>query len=431
MPLNEAQLYFNYGDTVSGIEVMLTDPEADMAMLPALTKAGGPMTRAVPWQDINSAWFEAIQVESNVMFLILSLIIMVAALHIVSDLIMLPNDDATDIAILRTMGATRGAVMRIFFIAGASIGVSGTLICFVIGVVFCANIENIRQALSKLTGTPLFDPTVYFLSRMPAEMAPGQVTAVVVMALALTFLATLYPSWRCAMSEVLKLENITRRYKEGEGQLEVFSGLDISVHTGEIVALVGQSGAGKSSLLHIAGLLEAPTSGEIYIEGMPVSGLPDAERTRIRRDRLGFVYQAHHLLPEFDALENVVLPQMIAGHTRADAAKEATRLLTVLGLGQRLTHRPAQLSGGEQQRVAIARALANKPRLLLADEPTGNLDSRTAGGVFEALIAITRAEGLAALIATHNFELASRMDRTLLLDQGRLVEGPKRQHTQN
>ena len=230
------------------------------------------------------------------------------------------------------------------------------------------------------------------------------------------------------MSEVLKLENITRRYREGEGQLEIFSGLNLSINRGEIVALVGQSGAGKSSLLHIAGLLEAPTSGEIFIEGQPVSGLPDAERTRIRRDRLGFVYQAHHLLPEFDALENVVLPQMIAGKSRADAAKEAARLLTVMGLGKRLTHRPAQLSGGEQQRVAIARALANKPRLLLADEPTGNLDPRTAGGVFEALIQITRAEGLGALIATHNFELASRMDRALLLHQGKLVEGLQAPH---
>jgi lipoprotein-releasing system ATP-binding protein len=225
------------------------------------------------------------------------------------------------------------------------------------------------------------------------------------------------------MSDVLRLENITRRYREGEGQLEVFSGLDLSLKAGEIVALVGQSGAGKSSLLHIAGLLEAPTSGEIFIEGVAASRLPDAERTAIRRDRLGFVYQAHHLLPEFDALENVVIPQMIAGKSRAAARAEGERLLTVLGLGQRLTHRPSQLSGGEQQRVAIARALANKPRILLADEPTGNLDPRTAGGVFEALIEITRAEGLAALIATHNFELAARMDRALLLDQGKLVMG--------
>jgi len=225
------------------------------------------------------------------------------------------------------------------------------------------------------------------------------------------------------MAEVLKLENITRHYKEGEGQLEVFSGLDLSLKAGEIVALVGQSGAGKSSLLHIAGLLEAPTSGEIFIDGVAASGLDDGRRTGIRRSTIGFVYQAHHLLPEFDALENIVLPQMIAGKSRGEAAKEATRLLELMGLGQRLTHLPSQLSGGEQQRVAIARALANSPRILLADEPTGNLDPRTAGGVFDTLIAVTRSEGLAALIATHNFELASRMDRALLLHQGKLIEG--------
>jgi lipoprotein-releasing system permease protein len=198
MPLEEAQDYFNYGDTVNGIEVMLADPDSDLRLLPALTKAGGPAARAVPWQDLNSAFFEAIQVEANVMFLILSLIILVAALNIISGLIMLVKDKSADIAILRTMGATRGAVMRIFFIAGASIGVTGTILGFAAGVLFCANIESLRQALSKLTGTPLFDPTVYFLSRMPAQMDPGEVASVVVMALVLTFLATLYPSWRAA-----------------------------------------------------------------------------------------------------------------------------------------------------------------------------------------------------------------------------------------
>src|SRR6202012_3077950 len=225
------------------------------------------------------------------------------------------------------------------------------------------------------------------------------------------------------MADMLRLENISRRYKEGEGQLEVFRDLNMSLEAGEIVALVGPSGAGKSSLLHIAGLLEAPSAGEIYINSVAASRLPDQERTRIRRDTIGFVYQAHHLLPEFDALENVVMPQMIAGKSREAASREAARLLTTLGLGQRLTHRPAQLSGGEQQRVAIARALANKPRILLADDPPGNLDPRPSGGVFDALIGITRSEGLAALIATHNFELAARMDRALLLHQGRLVAG--------
>ena len=226
------------------------------------------------------------------------------------------------------------------------------------------------------------------------------------------------------MSDVLRLEKVSRHYKEGtKSDLVVFSDLSLSLRPGEIVALVGQSGAGKSSLLHMAGLLEAPSSGDIYIAGAAVSGLSDGERTRIRRDQLGFVYQAHHLLPEFDALENVMLPQMIAGKTRSEARTEATRLLSVLGLAQRLSHRPAELSGGEQQRVAIARALANKPKILLADEPTGNLDPRTAGGVFDALIAITRAQGLAALIATHNYDLAARMDRALLLHEGKLVEG--------
>ena len=172
----------------------------------------------------------------------------------------------------------------------------------------------------------------------------------------------------------------------------------------------------------MAGLLEAASEGEIWIDGVAASVLPDRERTRLRRDRIGFVYQAHHLLPEFNALENVMMPQLIAGQSKLAAAKEARRLLKSLGLGNRLTHRPAQLSGGEQQRVAIARALANHPSLLLADEPTGNLDPKTASGVFDALVALVHAEGLAALVATHNTELAEKMDRSLLLHEGRLLD---------
>ncbi len=198
MPLDEAQAYFNFGDTVSGLEVMVADPEADLEMLPDLLKAAGPQTRAVPWQDINTDYFEFVQVQRNVMALILSLIILVAALNIVSGLIMLVKDKSRAIAILRTMGATRGAVMRVFLIAGMSVGVTGTFIGLVLGVVFCANIESIRQVLQSLTGTPLFDDTVYFLAKMPATVDPMEVTGVVLMALVLAFLATLYPSWRAA-----------------------------------------------------------------------------------------------------------------------------------------------------------------------------------------------------------------------------------------
>ena len=223
------------------------------------------------------------------------------------------------------------------------------------------------------------------------------------------------------MSEpTLKLDRVARRFPEGDGVLEVFADISAELVPGELVALVGPSGAGKSSLLHMAGLLERPSAGEVYLGGIAASSLADVERTRLRRDMIGFVYQAHHLLPEFDACENVMLPQMIAGKSRTEARAQAERLLAIMGLSARLEHRPSQLSGGEQQRVAIARALANAPRLLLADEPTGNLDPRTATGVFEALVNIVRNEGAAGLVATHNLELAVKMDRVLVLHEGRL-----------
>ncbi|HWE07369.1 MAG TPA: lipoprotein-releasing ABC transporter permease subunit [Rhizomicrobium sp.] len=198
MPLDEAQLYFSMGSNVNGLEVMIRDPERVSAMVAPIARAAGPFSRIVTWQDMNSSLFAALQVERNVMFLILTLIILVAALNIVSGLIMLVKDKSGDIAILRTMGAARGAVMRVFLIAGASIGVFGTLLGFGIGVIFCLNIESIRQFLSSLTGTELFNPEIYFLSRMPAEMDPGEVISVVAMSLSLSFLATLYPSWRAA-----------------------------------------------------------------------------------------------------------------------------------------------------------------------------------------------------------------------------------------
>jgi lipoprotein-releasing system ATP-binding protein len=220
----------------------------------------------------------------------------------------------------------------------------------------------------------------------------------------------------------LCLEKVERHYDQAGSPLEILRGADFCLWAGQSAALVAPSGAGKSTLLHIAGLLEKPDAGEVFIAGEATSCMNDAARTTLRRGEIGFVYQFHHLLPEFSALENIMLPQMIGGISRREASDRAGQLLHYLGLSARAKHRPAELSGGEQQRVAIARAVANGPRLLLADEPTGNLDPKTADHVFKALDAIVRATGLATLIATHNMELASRMDRRVTLHEGLVVE---------
>jgi lipoprotein-releasing system ATP-binding protein len=224
------------------------------------------------------------------------------------------------------------------------------------------------------------------------------------------------------LKPALELRSVSRVYGMGEHQLTVFSKQSLTVNAGEAVALIGQSGSGKSSLLHMAGLLERPSSGEVLIAGQNCTHMDDVSRTRIRRIGIGFVYQFHHLLPEFTALENVVLPQLIAGHTEEKSEIRARELLSRLGLAKRMTHRPAELSGGEQQRVAIARALANRPLLLLADEPTGNLDPATAEMVHQEFLHLIREEGLGALMATHNLELGRRMTRMLVLREGRLVK---------
>ncbi|MBS1036979.1 ABC transporter ATP-binding protein [Gluconobacter cerinus] len=224
-----------------------------------------------------------------------------------------------------------------------------------------------------------------------------------------------------AQVPALKLENLTRRFRSGEETLEILSNAEFTLYPGEIVALVAPSGTGKSTLLHLAGLLEAPTEGAVYIGGNAVSGLSDSVRTAVRRDQIGFVYQFHHLLGEFTARENVMLPQLVAGVSAKVAKARAEDLLGRFGLSHRLNSLPGRLSGGEQQRTAIARALANRPKLLLADEPTGNLDVGTSDHVFDELLRAVREEGVAALIATHNQELAARMDRTLTLRDGKLV----------
>jgi lipoprotein-releasing system ATP-binding protein len=221
---------------------------------------------------------------------------------------------------------------------------------------------------------------------------------------------------------VLYLSKVVRTYHQADRPLEVLRGADLALWPGQSVALIAPSGAGKSTLLHLAGLLERPDDGEVYIGHEPTAHMEDDARTSLRRLEIGFVYQFHHLLPEFSAQENVMLPQMIRGLKRSLARQRAGELLAYLGLGERLSHRPAELSGGEQQRVAIARAVANSPRILLADEPTGNLDPKTADHVFDALTQLVRATGLAALVATHNLDLAARMDRRVALRDGRVVE---------
>ncbi|WP_299615302.1 ABC transporter ATP-binding protein [uncultured Tateyamaria sp.] len=225
---------------------------------------------------------------------------------------------------------------------------------------------------------------------------------------------------------VLSLAGIAKTYNAGlPSQVDVLHGVDLDVQRGEVVALVAPSGAGKSTLLHIAGLLDTPDAGSVTLNGQNLSGQSDRRRTLARRAEVGFIYQFHHLLPEFTALENIALPQLAAGASRADADARALSLLDKVGVAHRATHRPAELSGGEQQRVAFCRALANEPALLLADEPTGNLDPATSDQVFDALMALVRDTGLSALIATHNLDLAARMDRTVRLDAGQLQADPR------
>jgi lipoprotein-releasing system ATP-binding protein len=221
---------------------------------------------------------------------------------------------------------------------------------------------------------------------------------------------------------VIYLHDIKRQYRQGEATLTILNGAKLALWPGQSVALVAPSGAGKSTLLHIAGLLETPDDGEVYVGGTPTSQMSDIDRTQIRRTDIGFVYQSHRLLPEFSALENVMLPQMIRGLKRSETVKRSTEILSYLGLSDRIKHRPAELSGGEQQRVAIARAVANAPRALLADEPTGNLDPQTADHVFNALMQLVKATRVAMLIATHNMDLAARMDRRVSLANGQVVE---------
>lgn len=391
MPLEAAQVYFGLPGAVTNIDVTLDDDKMVKPVRKAIEESIGAGAYVYDWKQSNSAFFNAIDVERNVMFIILTLIIIVAAFNIITGLIMLVKDKGRDVAVLRTMGATKGMIMRIFFMDGAFIGVVGTTLGLALGLLFCDNIEAIRQGLQHLVGQDLFSAEIYFLSKLPAKVDITEVAAVVSISLLLSFwrrfIRPIVPPsltrWRlCVMNKTvvptLELRKVVKTFKQGSQKLDVLKGVDLEIMPGEIVALLGPSGSGKSTMLQIAGLLDRPSKGEIYLDGQKCSKLGDGLRTALRRDYLGFVYQYHNLLADFDATENVMLPQLIAGVKFKAAREKAQWLLSRLKLEKRFKHRPAELSGGEQQRVAIARALANTPKLLLADEPTGNLDPRTA-----------------------------------------------------
>ena len=462
MPFAEAQAYFNSPDVAQAVEVYLDHPDDVGLLRGQIETAADRSVFSTDWRQRNVTFFSALEVERNVMFVILTMIVLVAALNIISGLIMLVKDKGSDIAILRTIGATRNSILRVFFITGGDdrdrghvrraghrhghlrqhrVAARVRLLGHAHGGFFAGTLFPLqapgggrcrrdgshrrhgtdpdlsRHALSRLARRPPRSRGGVALRMSEIDERPQTQDPDTGSGAAREIDAA--PS--AGEREAIRLEGVARVYRTGSRTLEVLRDARLAVAPGEMVALVAPSGAGKSTLLHLAGLLEKPDAGEVFIAGEATSTLNDDARTAMRRTRIGFVYQFHHLLPEFSAAENLVIPQMIAGLGRREAERRAHELLSYLRIDGRASHRPAELSGGEQQRVAIARAVANAPRVLLADEPTGNLDPETASHVFGALKSLVRESGLAALIATHNFALAAEMDRTVTLRDGEIV----------
>ena len=395
------------------------------------------------WIQRNGTYVTALVVERNVMRLILFIVVVITALNIITGVLMLVKNKARDIAILRTIGATRAGVVRIFMMSGTVLGMAGVGTGVLLGVLCAIFIAPIQHFLEFVTNTKLFPPDIYQLDALPAklEWARGCVrwrrgvrrhAADVDHSVAVGGAAQSCRSAQVRMmtdaslpgTPVLSLKDVERHYKSGDRMLHVLRGVDLDLRPGEMTGLIGPSGSGKSTLLHVAGLLEKPDAGEVLFNGKDALTMSDDARTMARRLQLGFVYQFHHLLPELNAVDNVAAPLMINGMSRGKARKRGQELLRQMGLNERDHHRPGQLSGGEQQRVAIARSLANRPKVLIADEPTGNLDPNTSRVVFQNLFDIAKQEGVAVLVATHNVELTSVMDRVLTLHEGHLEPAP-------
>lgn len=378
-------------------------------------------TKWQDWRERKGELFQAVRMEKNMMGLLLSLIVAVAAFNIITSLGLMVMEKQGEVAILQTQGLTPRQIMMVFMVQGASAGIIGALLGAALGALLASQLNNLMPIIGAfLDGAAL-----------PVAIEPLQVIVIALVAMAIALLSTLYPSWRAAPLNPLRLyvmnkillqcDNLCKRYQEGTVQTDVLHDVSFSIGEGEMMAIVGSSGSGKSTLLHLLGGLDTPTSGDVIFSGQPMSKLSSAAKAELRNQKLGFIYQFHHLLPDFTALENVAMPLLIGKKKPAEIDARAREMLHAVGLEHRATHRPSELSGGERQRVAIARALVNNPRLVLADEPTGNLDARNADSIFELLGELNRLQGTAFLVVTHDLQLAKRMSRQLEMRDGRLT----------
>jgi lipoprotein-releasing system permease protein len=433
--LAEAQKFFNMGHTVTGIEIKVADVFHAAETARAVEQSLGFAYGARDWMQMNRNLFSALKLEKTMMFLLLVLITIVASFNIVSTLTMIVTEKQKEIAILKAMGATRKSIRHIFMLNGLIIGLSGTAIGIPLGYAFLWLIQTFWT----------FDASVYYISQIPVHVQAMDVVLVAGSAIAISFAATVYPSlkplssnqWpRCVTNDhasllimflslwsfgVITVNDLYKSFPMGGQTLTVLKGVNLQIQRGELIAIVGASGAGKSTLLHIIGTLDRPTAGTVHFDGKDIFHMSEGEQGEFRNRRIGFVFQFHHLLPEFTALENACMPALIQRRQPTEIEPEAIALLQEVGLGARLHHKPGELSGGEQQRVAVARALLQKPDLVLADEPTGNLDTHTGEALFAMMRELNKARGTTFVIVTHNDKLSAQADRIVHMQDGQIV----------
>ena len=425
LSIDDARALLGIGPVATGVEARLHDPYEAPDAARELTASIGLPYQVESWTRAHRNVFEALQLEKTAYFLILLLIILVAAFTIVSSLYMVVMEKRRDIAVLKAMGATSRAVARIFLTNGFLIGFMGTALGSLFGYLACEGLAR-YQFVDLPEG-------VFYVSTLPVKIVAGNFALVAAASMLICLGACLFPAWKasrvipvmcCAMNSsadstpILEAVGLSRSFHDGERVIQVLDGLDLNVGAGASVAIVGESGTGKSTLLHLLGALDRPDGGSVRLNGQDIYALDDAELARCRNRLVAFVFQFHHLFGDFDACENVMMPLLIRGESKAAARTAAMQLLERVGLGDRTTHRPGALSGGEQQRVAVARALVGDPQLVLADEPTGNLDPDTADDVNRLLIEVQRERGCALVVATHSRMLASTLDRTLRMADG-------------